>query len=116
MFVIIAAQSLNFMRLPSANSPPHYDSADAVFYGALLAWLVQIVFVAIPLTCGLLDRMPRIVLFGVAVTAIEFLCQLLLRPHLNYRLPSLAMDCVVYWPMAYFAIRLGRRWVRMPAL
>jgi hypothetical protein len=113
LFVMIASQSLDLMRLTSASSPPRNDSHEAAFYGVLLPWLVQILFVAIPLTCGMFNPLSRIVLFGVAVTVVEFLCHFLVRTQLNYHLPALVMSCVVYWPMAYVTIRIASRWARV---
>jgi hypothetical protein len=108
--VMIVAQVLDLMSyVIPAHRVAHQDSA----YGVVAAWLVQLVFVTIPLVWGAFQRLPRIVILGVILTVAEFILQLVLRPRLRYYLPEFVMGLVVFWPFAYIAIRTGNYWTRV---
>jgi hypothetical protein len=108
--VMIVAQGLDLMSyVIPAHGAAHQDSA----YGVVAAWLVQVVFVSIPLVWGAFQRLPRIVILGVILTVAEFILQFALRPRLRYYLPEFVIRLVVYWPFAYIAIRTGNYWTRV---
>jgi len=108
--VMIVAQVLDLMSyVIPAHRAAHQDSA----YGVVAAWLVQVVFVSIPLVSGAFQRLPRIVILGVILTVAEFILQLVLRPRLRYYLLEFVMGLVVFWPFAYIAIRMGNYWTRV---
>jgi hypothetical protein len=108
--VMLVAQVLDLM---SYVGPAHRAAHQEPAYAAVAAWLVQIVFVASPLVWGALQPLPRIVILGVILTVAEFICQLVIHPRLPYHVPEFVRDLVVFWPLAYIAIRSGNHWVRL---
>jgi hypothetical protein len=104
--VMILAQGLDLMSyVIPAHRAAHQDSA----HGVVAAWLVQVVFVSIPLVWGAFHRLPRIVILGVILTVAEFILQFALRPGLRYYLPEFVIRLVVYWPFAYIAMGMPAR-------